>query len=495
VLFHSFEFLLLFLPLVCAGFFLIGRYSPRLGASWLALSSLVFYGYWNPRFVLLILASITFNYLLARRIAARQDTGTARHLLWLAVSLNLALLAYFKYANFFLEAANAALGNDWSSPQILLPLGISVFTFTQIAFLVDVYRGLTREYRFVNYLLFVAYFPHLIAGPIIHHRQIMPQFDNLDNHRARADNFAVGLSIFMIGLAKKVLLASSFAEYADPIFDGADQGLAPTLAAAWVGALAYTLQIYFDFSGYSDMAIGISRLFGIRLPENFNSPYKARSIIDFWRRWNMTLSQFLRDYLYIPLGGNRRGPVRRYTNLAITMLLGGLWHGANWTFVVWGGLHALYLAVNHGWNELTRNVRRPGLWPSRFIGIALTFVAVVVGWVFFRCSTLDGAWRMLAGLVDLRHISEVGLLSGGGLDRLLIEYWIPRDSNYYRGGILALGLALVWFAPNTREIVERASASVSRAVFATIGAVWFWILLLAAIGESRQDSQFIYFNF
>jgi alginate O-acetyltransferase complex protein AlgI len=496
MLFYSFEFLLLFLPLVCVGFFWIARYSPRVAAAWLALSSLVFYGYWNPRFVLLILVSVTINFLVARRMVERgAGSGAARRLLLIGVSFNLALLAYFKYTNFFISTANTAFGTDWATMQILLPLGISVFTFTQIAFLSDVHRGLAREYRYLNYLLFVAYFPHLIAGPIIHHRQMMPQFEDPANYQVRAENFAIGLVIFLIGLAKKVLLAGSFAEYVDPVFEGAERGLAPGFAVAWIGALAYTLQIYFDFSGYSDMAIGLSRLFGIRLPENFNSPYKAHNIIEFWRRWNMTLSQFLRDYLYIPLGGNRRGPVRRYLNLAITMLLGGLWHGASWTYVAWGGLHAIYLSVNHGWIELMRRLRLPKLPWLRFFATGLTFVAVLAAWVVFRADSLESAGRILSGLTDLRNASELLHLSGADFDDLFNAYWVPHDTAFYRGGILAVGLGLVWLAPNTRELIERAPLVGPSAVFATIGACCFWVILLATISASRQLSQFIYFNF
>jgi D-alanyl-lipoteichoic acid acyltransferase DltB (MBOAT superfamily) len=259
-----------------------------------------------------------------------------------AIAVNLILLGYFKYANFFADNLNHFAGTALPIGQVILPLGISFFTFTQIAFLVDTYQGKVKEFNFVHYTLFVTYFPHLIAGPVLHHKEMMPQFAKRNVCHLNWDNVAVGLSIFVLGLAKKVLIADSLAEFATPIFSAVAAGGQPMLFEAWIGALAYTLQLYFDFSAYSDMAIGISLMFNVRLPMNFNSPYKATSIIDFWRRWHMTLSRFLRDYLYIPLGGSRNGKAQRYLNLMITMLLGGLWHGAGWTFVIWGGLHGFY---------------------------------------------------------------------------------------------------------------------------------------------------------
>jgi len=344
MLFNSYEFIFLYFPIVLSGFFFIGKYSYRFAALWLAAASLFFYGWWNPKFVTLLLGSIIFNFAAGYLIAHKKFAAKQKIIFVISIAINLILLGVFKYTNFFIATANT-LGVHWSSLDIILPLGISFFTFTQIAYLVDVYKGIAREYNFIHYMLFVTWFPHLIAGPVLHHKQMMPQFASPSIYKPNNESIAVGLTLFSLGLFKKVVLADQFALFANPVFNGAGQGESPMIEKAWFGVLAYTLQLYFDFSGYSDMAIGLSRIFNVKLPLNFNSPYKAANIIDFWRRWHMTLSKFLRDYLYVPLGGNRKGPARRHLNLMVTMLLGGLWHGAGWTFVLWGGLHGLYLVL------------------------------------------------------------------------------------------------------------------------------------------------------
>jgi len=423
MLFNSYPFLLLFLPVTAIVFFRLGAYSHRLAAVWLGAASLFFYGYWNPAYVGLLLASIFFNYGIGFALAREHDAGRERRkklILTLGITADLALLGYYKYANFFLDTANKLLDTGWAFQDILLPLGISFFTFTQIAFLVDAWSGKAREYNFIHYLLFVTYFPHLIAGPVLHHKEMMPQFARPQTYRFSWDNMTIGLMIFVIGLFKKVVLADGVSPYANMAFQSADAGAELDLLAAWGGALAYTAQIYFDFSGYSDMAIGLSRMFGIVLPLNFNSPYKAGNIIDFWRRWHMTLSRFLRDYLYIPLGGNRKGPVRRQINLMLTMLLGGLWHGASWNFVLWGGLHGVYLMLNHAWRSLCgRHFADVSAGTAgKLAAWALTFVAVVVAWVFFRATTLGGALNMLSGMAGLQGVNLPATiqpkLGGGG---------------------------------------------------------------------------------
>ncbi|MDP3840780.1 MAG: MBOAT family O-acyltransferase, partial [Methylococcales bacterium] len=350
MIFNSYVFIFAFLPVVILGFYGLGRFSHHLASLWLAAASLFFYGWWDARFVGLLLASIAFNYGAGYMIghSLADKARRAKLLLICAIVINLILLGYFKYANFFVENLNALTGSAITMAKVFLPLGISFFTFTQIAFLVDTYQGKVREYNFVHYTLFVTYFPHLIAGPVLHHKEMMPQFGKRETCRVNWDNIAIGLTIFILGLAKKVLLADSFGNYATPIFNAVSAGGHPMLFEAWFGALAYSLQLYFDFSGYSDMAIGLSLMFNVRLPINFNSPYKSLSIIEFWRCWHMTLSRFLRDYLYIPMGGSRDGKIKRYVNLLITMLLGCLWHGAGWTYVIWGGLHGVYLVINHG---------------------------------------------------------------------------------------------------------------------------------------------------
>ena len=466
MLFNSFVFIFLFLPVVCVGFFVLAKASPRLAAGWLTVASLVFYGWWNPVYVPLLLASIAFNYATGMRIALLHERGRktdGKRLLLVAIGVNLALLGYFKYTNFFLANLLPLAGDAAPLPEIVLPLGISFFTFTQIAFLVDAHRGVAREYSFVHYALFVSYFPHLIAGPILHHREMMPQFQEARTYRLNLEDVAVGLTIFFIGLFKKTVIADSVAVYASPLFVQPD---APDLLAAWGGALAYTFQLYFDFSGYSDMAIGLSRVFGVKLPLNFDSPYKAQNIVDFWRRWHMTLSRFLRDYLYISLGGNRKGATRRYLNLFVTMLLGGLWHGAGWTFVVWGGLHGAYLIVNHGWTALRQRLGQDSdrtTMGGQTLARLITFVSVVIGWVFFRAASVDDALAILRGMAGMNGVSiPAGLATylppsvgttlehwgiafplGGG-SRLVFQYlWI-----------VAL-LPVVMFAPNTQEILGR----------------------------------------
>ena len=461
MLFNSHEFIFFYLPVVFFGFFWIARGSYRLAALWLGASSLFFYGWWNLQFVLLLQASIVFNYAMGYVIGhvrvQNELSAQAKSLLVVAIISNLVVLGYFKYTNFFISTANNLAGTSWNHIEITLPLGISFFTFTQIAFLVDVYRGIAREYNFIHYLLFVSYFPHLIAGPVLHHKQMMPQFADADTYKLNIDNVNVGLTIFTVGLVKKIVLADQFALYSNPVFNAVAFGGEPKLFEAWIGALAYTLQLYFDFSGYSDMAIGLSKMFNVELPLNFDSPYKAANIIDFWRRWHMTLSAFLRDYLYIPLGGNRHGIVRRYANLLTTMLLGGLWHGANWTFVLWGGLHGIFLIINHIWLGLCGRYRLPHLPGGELLGRGLTFIAVVVAWVPFRANGFETAMRMLNGMALLNGLSLPGSLKSHyptladhgvnfigptpltGLPILEVAIW------------LIIGLTIVWILPNPQQ--------------------------------------------
>src|SRR2546422_1082067 len=357
MLFNSYAFILGFMPLTLLLFhWLRGAGFARSSIGLLALLSLVFYGWWNPIYLLLIVPLMLVNFALAARIVPRDGRRphAARPLLVLGIVLNLATLGYFKYANFFVDNLDAVAGLDLALGTVVLPIGISFFTFQKIAFLVDAYRDRIDRLNFIDYVLFVTFFPQLIAGPIVHHSEVMRQFR--DQTPVSMQTVALGVTIFTIGLAKKVLLADTAALYASPLFDAVAAGARPDVLAAWGSALAYTAQLYFDFSGCSDMAIGGRLLFVIRLPINFASPYNAGSIIEFWHRWHITLSRFLREYLYIPLGGNRKGPWRRYVNLLITMLLGGLWHGAGWTFVVWGALHGFYLMVNHLWRALRQHL-------------------------------------------------------------------------------------------------------------------------------------------
>lgn len=428
MLFSTTEFLFLFLPLTVAGFALVaGTDSLRAGTLWLTAASLFFYGYWDVSLLPLIVLSIVANFAFGKILFSTRS----RTYLVAGLCFNLGLLGYFKYAGFFVENLEKLLGREIAELNIVLPLAISFFTFQQVAYLVDVYKRRAVEPDFLNYCLFVSFFPQLISGPIVHHSEMMPQFRDAARHWLSRKLVPVALAFIVIGLYKKVVLANGISPVADGVFLGAQTAI-PGFWDAWIGALAYTFQIYFDFSGYTDMAVGIALLFGIRLPMNFNSPYKATSIIDFWRRWHMTLSRFIRDYIYIPLGGGRKGKSRRYVNLMLAMLIGGLWHGAGWTFVIWGGLHGIYLIVNHGWRRYGPACAH-GSRISKWCGRIVTFLAVVVAWVFFRAEDADDAMRILAGMSGLADGAPV----------------------FASGQVLAMLLAMlfiVWFTPNSCQM-------------------------------------------
>lgn len=491
MLFTSALFAWVYLPVVLAGFFAIGRWSEAGAALWLFMASLAFYAAWMPEFTLLLLASICFNFVVGRRIGASR----ARTWLSFGVSANLLLLAYYKYAGFLVTNVNAVTGTHWDLGQIILPIGISFFTFTQIAFLVDAYAKGVREPRLVHYGLFVTYFPHLVAGPVLHHAQMMPQFALAQTYRFNVTNFGVGIGIFSIGLLKKVVLADGISPYADAVFNAADAGQAITVEEAWLGALAYMLQLYFDFSGYSDMAVGLSWMLNIRLPFNFNSPYRANNISEFWRRWHISLSSFLRDYLYIALGGNRRGEARRYANLLTTMVLGGLWHGASWSFVLWGTLHGLYLVTQQLWSRWAGPRDGVILSPStagsdrvtRLLSWCITMLAVMGAWVLFRAVTLEGAGTVYAAMLALDAAESASVLFNAGL-KPSTGWWLvfsltavalwPRNSN-------VLGLDL-------RRWVEGNEVRTAW----TVGAAATLVCLLILLNNSRGVvGAFIYFNF
>jgi len=458
--FNSYLFIFIFLPMTAAGFFLLGlsgRY--RWAVAWLVGASLVFYGLWNPFFLLVIAGSILFNFYWGRAVSRG-----SKSLLAFGIAANLVLLGYFKYANFFMESFAAATGLSAQLPHVALPLAISFYTFQQIAYLVDAYRGNIPEHNFLNYCLFVSFFPRLIQGPIVYHQEIMPQFAQKEIFRFNPQMVAAGVTIFFFGLFKKVMIADGLAQYATPVFEAARQGYLPSLLEAWEGALAYTLQIYFDFSGYSDMAIGLAYCFGIRIPLNFNSPYKSVNIIDFWRRWHISLSRFLKDFLYIPLGGNRKGEVSRFVNLMITMLLGGLWHGAAWTFVLWGGLHGVFLIVNHLWIKLKQRFgfEGKGGWAGRLFSGALTFLAVTIAWVFFRSDSTATGWRIVSAMAGAngfalpeKYLDKFGVpalqLQQWGVDFYLMRYFEGSNEVVH----IFIALLVVWLAPNVEQMMER----------------------------------------
>jgi D-alanyl-lipoteichoic acid acyltransferase DltB (MBOAT superfamily) len=460
MLLNSPEFIVLFLPLTLTIFFLSARF--RAARVLLVAASLSFYSWQNPANLPILLGSILFNYGVSTIFLGVE--GKNRKIgLWIGIIANLILLGYFKYANWFSAGMNAWLDAnlDLNSTvrEVALPLGISFFTFQQIAYLVDIYQKKIVAGRFLNYINFVAFFPYITAGPLSRYQQIEPQFFEPKTYQFQPQNIAVGITIFAVGLFKKVVIADAVAPYANQVFEMAATTQL-TLVEAWLGALAFTLQLYFDFSGYSDMAIGVAQMFGIILPLNFNSPYKAESISDFWRRWHITLSNFLRDYLYIPLGGNRKGESRRYANLMITMLLGGLWHGAGWTFVIWGGLHGLYLSINHLWRQWRLSLQQPHssqassdqahtFW-SQKIGVLLTFIAVVISWVCFRSINVEMAISLLKSMAGFNGISL-----GEFMPHLAVEIEAIEDVNEPSDGnvwlVVGSLLLFVWLMPNTQQ--------------------------------------------
>jgi len=440
-------------------------------AAWAAVASLCFYGMESlERLLPIISVSIVFNYVVGRQLFLRRSQA----ILWVGIACNLLFLAWFKYAGFIVGNL-AGLGFSFEIPSIILPIGISFYTFTQIAFLVDAYRGLATEYRFVHYVLFVSYFPHLIAGPILHHKEMMPQFAKPQVYHFNIEDFALGISWFAFGLFKKVVLADSIGTQANIVFDATRTGVSLSPPDAWLGAISYTLQIYFDFSGYSDMAIGLAVMMGIVFPQNFYSPYKSSSLIEFWRRWHMTLSRFLRDYLYIPLGGSRNGYARQHLNLFVTMVLGGLWHGASWNFVIWGMIHGGALSLNHLWRCVAAryNLRLPAI-----VGVFLTMFVVIIAWVPFRAPTLEDTghfWRAMFGF------------SGGGPVVDGVSEWVL---------VAALG-AIAMLLPNTMQIFGHSGhssviswrPSLSWAVVTSLALAW------GVAWSITQPTAFLYFRF
>jgi D-alanyl-lipoteichoic acid acyltransferase DltB (MBOAT superfamily) len=501
LLYNSFQFLFIFLPACLLIYFLAARLSHWLANALLVAMSFVFYAWdsftiisarlwaWraNPqldtlghvfanagdslRNLSVIAVSIVINYALGVLLRWRSRGEIfAYGVLCVGVTANLAALAYFKYSNFLLDNLASITGIGAQHLNVALPLGISFFTFTQIAFLVDAYQGKAKELGFFRYGLFVSFFPHLIAGPIVHHSELMPQFASKGAKRWNATNFHVGIAFLSLGLFKKVIIADTCAPWADRMFDAAGP---LSWLQAWRGAIAYTMQLYFDFSGYSDMAIGLAMMFNIRLPDNFDSPYKSVSIVDFWRRWHMTLSRFLRDYLYIPLGGNRKGEGRRLINLMVTMLLGGIWHGAGWTFALWGLYHGILLTVNHLW-------ARAKLPLPSLVARPLTFVAVVVGWVMFRAK-------------DLRIAADrLRTMAGRGPGTAPHETMTPELTTQWV--ILGLLLLLVNFMPTTKQWVEAKPLSYPRAVFLAV-LFFFCLLWMHDASLTHAPQPFIYFNF
>ena len=539
MLFNSYTFIFLFLPVTMLGYWLLGRWSSsRLVIGWLIVCSIAFYGLWNPVSLAIILPSVAINYLLARGIQALVSEAPERSrradaLLVAGIAFNLCFLGYFKYRNFFVESLNQLAGTQWPMESLLLPLGISFITFQKIAFLVDVRFGTVQRFDALEFLVFVFFFPQLIAGPIVHDREMMPQFGTMPL-RPRASEVATGLGLFAIGLFKKSVLADGIAPHATSPFTAAELGEPLGLAAAWMGALAYTLQIYFDFSGYSDMAIGLARLFGIRLPANFNSPLKSTSIIEFWSRWHMTLTRFLTAYTYTPtvmhftrarlqkgrpvLDRKHRGAGAFLALVAgptlLTMFLSGLWHGAGLTFIAWGLLHGAYLSINHAWR----------LWRPRWdktsydrvmrpLGFVLTFTAVLVGMVLFRATSFGAAGHMLQAMVGLDGLSlPAGVLAQlGALGDWLTLQGVQADamtggrqflhSLSWIAGLLLIALAM----PNSLELMRAFEPAMHfhappapQRLAAALTLPWALLLgslFLAGALSLNRISEFLYWQF
>ncbi len=485
MLFNSYEFIFFFLPVTFFVYFYLNKKRlTTLSKAFLVLSSLFFYAWWNVDYLPLILVSMLVNYSMGRELAAyneRKRSYSRKWLLWLGIAFNLGLLGYYKYMDFLIQNLNRVFHSEIALWHMALPLAISFYTFQQIAYLVDSYRQETKEYDFLNYAVFVTFFPQLIAGPIVHHAEMMPQFDKVRNKVKNYYHIALGLFVFFMGLFKKVVIADTFAVWATQGFDVAEK---LTMLEAWVASLSYTFQLYFDFSGYTDMAIGIALLFNIKLPMNFFSPYKATSIQAFWRRWHITLSRFLKEYLYIPLGGNRKGEVRTYANLFTTFLLGGIWHGAGWTFVIWGALHGMALVIHRAWQKI--GFRLPAL-----LGWFITFMFINIAWVFFRALNFESAMKVLKGMffgevrLPVSWVHAITWLKTLGFE---IGHWSKIYAHEsYMGAWFAAVFVVVLFFPNSMELKKR-----FRPNFFFMFLTLFFSLALFML---YRKSEFIYFNF
>ena len=486
MLFNSYIFIFIFLPVTFFIYFYLNKIRlTEASKAFLVLASLFFYSWWNIVYLPLILVSMLFNYTIGKELAQDRKIAkgvSGKTLLTIGIIANLALLGYFKYADFFLTNVNRVLSTDVPLLHLALPLAISFYTFQQIAYLVDSYRKETKEYDFLNYAVFVTFFPQLIAGPIVHHAEMMPQFAKVKNKVKNYNYIALGLFIFSIGLFKKVIIADSFAIWAT---QGFDVSTTLNMLEAWVTSLSYTFQLYFDFSGYTDMAIGIALLFNIKLPTNFNSPYKATSIQDFWRRWHITLSRFLKDYIYIPLGGNRKSEIRTYTNLFTTFLLGGIWHGAGWTFVLWGALHGIALVINRFWQKL-------GFRMHTLLAWFITFNFLNVAWVFFRATSFDSAMKVLRGMVDIQSLQYMVHMDVSKTRFFYTNYFMTSTTAVII--MLTLALIMVLTFKNSNQLQNKLMKKNSIPLYwVVLTILMLGVSLLTTVSSS--ESEFLYFNF
>ena len=454
MLFHEPIFLFAFLPIfILLSYLILRNKKIKFYIVFLSFISLIFYGYWNISFIPLLIGSIIFNFFLSKKFEKKIIKTNKKKILIFGITINILFLCFFKYLIMISDTLLFLTNIDLEIVSVELPLGISFFTFLQIAYLVDKYKEKSVSYDFSSYFLFVSFFPHLIAGPLVHHSQLIPQFSNLK--RIKLDNLSIGFFIFSIGLFKKLIIVGTISRWSDNLFDGSALGLTPSFIDSWVGVLSFSLQIYFDFSAYSDMAIGLSKMIGIILPINFNSPYKSESFIEFWKRWHITLSTFLRDYLYFSIGGNRMGVTRQYINIIIVMFFAGLWHGSSWLFVFWGLLHGLLLVINH----MIRNTHLIKL--NKLLTVPFIFLVVTILWVPFRAETYESMLLIYKGLVGLNgyvlpfHYQEKFSFLQNLKEITNLTF---SNLNVYAGKkqliILASLILWVWILPNSQQIID-----------------------------------------
>lgn len=487
MIFSSFQFIVVFLPAVfLLHLYLTKKNNAVLAINFLSLASIIFYAYWDWKYVPLLIANIGVNYFLGLKISNTTGKYQKRYLIF-GIVFNVCLLGWFKYFVFFAENLSLLTGVDFAFEKLILPLGISFITFQQIAYLSDCRKPGGVNYKFSEYFLFITFFPQLIAGPIVHHKEMVPQYRDSKWCEIDYDLVLRGLCVFSIGFFKKVVLADTFAVWADRGYS--QEGVLTTMEA-WIATSSYTLQLYFDFSGYCDMAVGAAMLFKIKLPFNFDSPYKSANIQDFWRRWHISLGAFLRDYVYIPLGGSKKGS-KVYVNLIITFLIGGFWHGAGWNFIVWGLLHGVALVVHRVW--LKTKIRSP-----YFMSWLLTIFFVHIAWVFFRAKNIDQAFGVLASMFGFRggeqvDLSSVGVevMSWGGVfvDALSLHLTPIAAANFPAILMILAGLILALFGRNANYLRD---ANPTQGQVALSFALFICAALTSFAGGAQS---FLYFNF
>ena len=483
MLFNSYEFIFLFLPITLVIYFLLNRFNKNMfSKAWLVIASLYFYSYFNKSYLILIIVSILVNYFIGTELNMKTNNVIRRKVLLIfGVLFNLGALGYFKYYDFFVENINYIFKTNFNLLHIMLPLGISFFTFQQLSYVVDNYRRKSLNYDFLSYCLFVTFFPQLIAGPIVLPAEMLPQFENEENKKVNWENMNRGLYMFSIGLAKKVIIADTIAHFANAGFDMMES---LNFAEAWLTSVSYTLQLYFDFSGYCDMAMGIGMMFNIILPINFNSPYKSTNIQEFWRKWHITLGRFMTNYLYIPLGGNRKGEIKTLRNLFIVFLASGIWHGAGWNFVIWGMLHGICILIHRIWKNTEKKL-------PKLIGWFITINLVNIFWVFFRAKDLQSAMKVLRGMIDIpnliymmKHLEEIKEIT------LEFRTFVAANSNgaIYTTVFLFFSIIIVLFLKNSFEKNKKLKFSFINSIETVL---YFWLGVFSLI----QMSEFLYFNF